>query len=198
MVSIKLALPRGLAPRTLSFARRDAALLHLGSLASVAGLAPARLGLKARLLDRLCIHGRTMAAGVGLAPTPPVLQTGVQTLYTIQRRKMVVPAGNAPASPAYRAGALLLSYGTLAEGIGNAPLWGLPHNGAYADVALMRTWVSHASPFEGALTSDLRIKHQRFSRNARRRSLGLKRENLTLGECSWVRHCSFIRMSNST
>ena len=34
---------------------------------------------------------------------------------------MVVPAGNAPASPAYRAGALLLSYGTLAEGVGNAP-----------------------------------------------------------------------------
>ena len=81
-------------------------------LASVAGLAPARLGLKARLLDRLCIHGRIMAAGVGLAPTPPVLQTGVQTLYTIQRKTMVVPAGNAPASPAYRAGALLLSYGT--------------------------------------------------------------------------------------
>ena len=90
-------------------------------MASVAGLAPARLGLKARLLDRLCIHGQIMAAGVGLAPTPPVLQTGVQTLYTIQRRKMVVPAGNAPASPAYRAGALLLSYGTLAEGVGNAP-----------------------------------------------------------------------------
>ena len=88
---------------------------------SVAGLAPARLGLKARLLDRLCIHGQTVAAGVGLAPTPPVLQTGVQTLYTIQRKEMVVPAGNAPASPAYRAGALLLSYGTLAEGVGNAP-----------------------------------------------------------------------------
>lgn len=34
---------------------------------------------------------------------------------------MVVPAGNAPASPAYRAGALLLSYGTMAEGVGNAP-----------------------------------------------------------------------------
>ena len=152
MVSMKLVLPRGLAPRTLSFARRDAALLHLGSpnkrgaqswergiqhcravrsvllvsrsaleMGSVAGLAPARLGLKARLLDRLCIHGQTVAAGVGLAPTPPVLQTGVQTLYTIQRKEMVVPAGNAPASPAYRAGALLLSYGTLAEGVGNAP-----------------------------------------------------------------------------
>ena len=60
--------------------------LALSDLASVAGLAPARLGLKARLLDRLCIHGRRMAAGVGLAPTPPVLQTGVQTFYTIQRK----------------------------------------------------------------------------------------------------------------
>ena len=87
----------------------------------MAGLAPARLGLKARLLDRLCIHGQIMAAGVGLAPTPPVLQTGVQTFYTIQRKEMVVPAGNAPASPAYQAGALLLSYGTMAEGVGNAP-----------------------------------------------------------------------------
>ena len=53
----------------------------------MAGLAPARLGLKARLLDILCIHGRKMAAGVGLAPTPPVLQTGVQTFYTIQRKE---------------------------------------------------------------------------------------------------------------
>jgi hypothetical protein len=34
---------------------------------------------------------------------------------------MVVPRGNAPRSPAYRAGALLLSYGTVAEGVGNAP-----------------------------------------------------------------------------
>ena len=32
--------------------------LHLESVASVAGLAPARTGLKGRLLDLLCIHGR--------------------------------------------------------------------------------------------------------------------------------------------
>lgn len=88
---------------------------------SVAGLAPARSGLKGWSLGLLCIHGQTMAAGVGLAPTPPVLQTGVQTLYTIQRGQMVVPRGNAPRSPAYQAGALLLSYRTLAEGVGNAP-----------------------------------------------------------------------------
>src|SRR5208283_1543568 len=35
--------------------------------------------------------------------------------------KMVVPAGNAPASPGYRPGALLLSYRTMAEGVGSAP-----------------------------------------------------------------------------
>ena len=35
--------------------------------------------------------------------------------------RMVVPAGNAPASPGYRPGALLLSYRTMAEGVGSAP-----------------------------------------------------------------------------
>ena len=34
---------------------------------------------------------------------------------------MVVPAGNAPASSGYQPGALLLSYETMAEGVGNAP-----------------------------------------------------------------------------
>ena len=71
-----------------------------------------------------CLAGQfvlNLAAGVGIAPTLPVFQTGVQTLYTIQRMRVVVPAGNAPASPAYQAGALLLSYGTLAEGVGTAP-----------------------------------------------------------------------------
>src|SRR3954453_19792068 len=34
---------------------------------------------------------------------------------------MVVPAGNAPASSDYQPGALLLSYETMAEGVGNAP-----------------------------------------------------------------------------
>ena len=34
---------------------------------------------------------------------------------------MVVPRGNAPASSGYQPGALLLSYRTMAEGVGNAP-----------------------------------------------------------------------------
>ena len=34
---------------------------------------------------------------------------------------LVVPAGNAPASSGYQPGALLLSYETMAEGVGNAP-----------------------------------------------------------------------------
>ena len=35
--------------------------------------------------------------------------------------EVVVPAGNAPASSGYQPGALLLSYETMAEGVGNAP-----------------------------------------------------------------------------
>lgn len=80
--STKLALSRGLAPRALSFAGRCANLLHLESkmkLASVAGLAPARSGLKFRSRELFCIHGRKLAAGVGLAPTPAGLQPAVQT-----------------------------------------------------------------------------------------------------------------------
>ena len=34
---------------------------------------------------------------------------------------MVAPAGNAPASFGYQPSALLLSYETMAEGVGNAP-----------------------------------------------------------------------------
>ena len=34
---------------------------------------------------------------------------------------MVVPRGNAPRSSGYQPGALLLSYETMAEGVGNAP-----------------------------------------------------------------------------
>src|SRR6266849_4052459 len=36
-------------------------------------------------------------------------------------RRLGVPAGNAPASSGYQPGALLLSYRTMAEGVGNAP-----------------------------------------------------------------------------
>src|SRR4051812_1166301 len=39
---------------------------------------------------------------------------------------MVVPAGNTPASSGYQPGALLLSYKTMAEGVGNAPTSALP------------------------------------------------------------------------
>jgi hypothetical protein len=39
---------------------------------------------------------------------------------------MVVLAGNAPASSGYQPGALLLSYGTMAEGVGNAPTSAMP------------------------------------------------------------------------
>jgi hypothetical protein len=40
--------------------------------------------------------------------------------------KVVVPAGNAPASSGYQPGALLLSYETMAEGVGNAPTSAMP------------------------------------------------------------------------
>ena len=39
---------------------------------------------------------------------------------------MVVLAGNAPASSGYQPGALLLSYGKVAEGVGNAPTSAMP------------------------------------------------------------------------
>jgi hypothetical protein len=42
---------------------------------------------------------------------------------------MVVSRGNAPQSPAYQAGALLLSYGTMAVGAGLAPAQVLPSLG---------------------------------------------------------------------
>jgi hypothetical protein len=39
---------------------------------------------------------------------------------------MVVPRGNAPRSSGYQPGALLLSYRTMAEGVGNAPTSAMP------------------------------------------------------------------------
>ena len=72
-----------------------------------------------------------MVPEVGIAPTSPRLQRsanlpqllGGQWLAELKRgeRKLVVPAGNAPASSGYQPGALLLSYETMAEGVGNAP-----------------------------------------------------------------------------
>ena len=61
----KMALSRGLAPRTSAFAERRAETNYTlranciePPLASVIGLAPIRPGLKGRLLELLCIHGR--------------------------------------------------------------------------------------------------------------------------------------------
>ena len=45
-------------------------------MASVAGLAPARVGLKIRLRELLCIHGQKMVPEVGIAPMSPPLQGG--------------------------------------------------------------------------------------------------------------------------
>ena len=60
-----------------------------------------------------------MVPEVGSAPTSPRLQGGANLPQLLG--EMVVPAGNAPASPGYRPGALLLSYRTMADGVGSAP-----------------------------------------------------------------------------
>ena len=63
--------------------------------------------------------GFKMVPEVGIAPTSPRLQRGANLPQLLG--EMVVPAGNAPASSGYQPGALLLSYRTMAEGVGNAP-----------------------------------------------------------------------------
>ena len=65
-----------------------------------------------------------LAPEVGIAPTSPPLQGGANLPQLLG--EMVVPAGNAPASSGYRPGALLLSYRTMAEGVGNAPTSAMP------------------------------------------------------------------------
>ena len=67
-----------------------------------------------------------MVPEVGIAPTSPRLQRGANLSQLLGGRsspsvKLVVPAGNAPASPGFQPSALLLSYETVAEGVGNAP-----------------------------------------------------------------------------
>src|SRR5437016_2375210 len=65
-----------------------------------------------------------MVPKVGIAPTSPPLQGGAnlpQLLGVLSQHKLVVPAGNAPASSGYQPGALLLSYRTMADGVGIAP-----------------------------------------------------------------------------
>ena len=99
----------------------------LRAMASVAGLAPARTCLKGRMRELLCIHGRRMVSEAGIAPTSPPLQGGANLSQLLGddwigaglesgSRRLVVPRGNAPRSSAYRAGALLLSYGTMVRG----------------------------------------------------------------------------------
>src|SRR5947199_10686516 len=61
-----------------------------------------------------------MVPEVGSAPTSPPLQGGAN-LPQLLGVRMVVPAGNAPASSGYQPGALLLSYRTMADGVGIAP-----------------------------------------------------------------------------
>ena len=124
-----MASTAGIAPATSTFARWRSDLTELrGRMASVIGLAPIRPGLKGRLLDLLCIHGRKVVPEVGSAPTSPPLQGGANLPQLLggacARRKMVVPRGNAPRSSGYQPGALLLSYRTMAEGVGNAPTSG--------------------------------------------------------------------------
>ena len=60
-----------------------------------------------------------MVPEVGSAPTSPPLQGGANLPQLLG--EMVVPRGNAPRSSAYQADALLLSYRTMAEGVGSAP-----------------------------------------------------------------------------
>src|SRR6266481_6446969 len=58
-----------------------------------------------------------MVPEVGIAPTSPPVQGGAN-LPQLLGVKLVVPAGNAPASSGYQPGALLLSYRTMADGVG--------------------------------------------------------------------------------
>ena len=93
------------------------------------GLAPIKLRWKDGLLELLCIHGLKLVPEVGSAPTSPRLQRGAnlsQLLGGACARQLVVPAGYAPASSGYQPGALLLSYETMAEGVGNAPTSAMP------------------------------------------------------------------------
>ena len=91
-------------------------------LASVIGLAPIRPGLKDRLRELLCIHGRKWPPRLVLRQRLLVFSEALICLELLG--ELVVPAGNTPASSGYQPGALLLSYrtyGKLADGVGIAP-----------------------------------------------------------------------------
>ena len=109
---MKLALPRGLAPRPFAFARRHARLLHLGSFVNVlhhAGAAPAHTVWKTVMRAATSMM-RELVAEFGIAPNSPRLQRGAN-LSQLFSRKMVPPRGIAPRSTDYQSVALLLSYG---------------------------------------------------------------------------------------
>src|SRR5207249_2364142 len=70
--------------------------------------------------------------------------------------------------------------------------------GAYADLKIMRTEVLDGFGFPDSAAQRSPHNHQRFSKNARRRSLALKRVAFVLGDWSLCKQRSFIRRSNST
>ena len=88
-------------------------------MASVIGLAPIRPDLKGRLRELLCIHGQKWSPR--LVSRQRLLVFSEALICLSYSGEMVVPAGNAPASSGYQPGALLLSYETMAESVGNAP-----------------------------------------------------------------------------
>ena len=82
-------------------------------MASVAGLAPARVCLKGRARELLCIHGQKWLPR--LVSRQRLLVFSEALICLSYSGELVVPAGNAPASSGYQPGALLLSYETRLE-----------------------------------------------------------------------------------
>src|SRR5207247_1172641 len=119
-----MASTAGIALATSTFARWRSDLtelrgqLALGHMASVIGLAPIRPDLKGRLRELLCIHGQKWSPRLVSRQRLLVFS---EALICLSYSGMVVPAGNAPASSGYQPGALLLSYETMADGVGIAP-----------------------------------------------------------------------------
>src|SRR5260370_3841751 len=89
-------------------------------MASVIGLAPISPDLKGRLLELLCIHGRKWSPKL-VSRQRLLLFREALICLSYSGMNVVVPAGTAPASSGYQPGALLLSYETMADGVGIAP-----------------------------------------------------------------------------
>src|SRR5258707_77947 len=96
MTNDELAIRCGFGFRVLLFSRASEFGFRVCKLASVAGLAPARVGLKIRLRELLCIHGRF---GKLQAPT-----SRLQRSSNTQACAGVM---------SYQPGALFLSYRTM-------------------------------------------------------------------------------------